>query len=141
MGQLTLVAVLTALATHRLTRFVTRDQFPLMALPREAFVVRWSRIPIDPATSQADAALVRRHRNDTFKPKKDGTGSRQTNLLMHSLAYLWECDWCASVWVGALVTLGAWHWTVLGVYPVYISVLVWLSASTATGLIAQREPE
>ena len=126
---------LVILATHRATRFVTRDQFPLMALPREAFVDRWSRI-----TSRDVARTLPEVRNDTARTRVSGEDHR-TNILMHSLAYLWECDWCASVWVGALVTTGAWHWVGLSGYPVYISVLTWLAASTVTGLIAQREPD
>ena len=116
------------LATHRVTRFVTRDQFPLMALPREAFVRRWSRLPVATSATEPGAWY-------------DTVSGKHTNLPMHSLAYLWECDWCASVWVAALVVVGAWHWAGLSGYPVYISVLTWLAASTATGLIAQREPD
>jgi len=124
--------LLILLTTHRVTRLVTRDQFPLIALPREAFARRWSRISVRLPDTPEDAWRARR--NDTW------SGAR-TNVVMHSLAYLWECDWCASMWVGALVVVGAWHWAGLSGYPVYISVLTWLAASTATGLIAQREPD
>lgn len=63
----------------------------------------------------------------------------------HWLAYLTQCDWCASIWVASGIS------TVLGLivanvlhaswWPWPIWILVALTASSVTGLIAQREPE
>jgi len=39
-----LVIVLVCLATHRVTRFVTRDAFPLVAGPRRWIENRWDQI-------------------------------------------------------------------------------------------------
>lgn len=68
-------------------------------------------------------------------------GGKKTNGFMASLSYLWECDWCASVWVAAVLTTLAYLFTPLGDQHAYIAVLVGLAASTGTGLIAQREPD
>jgi len=120
-----LLVLVLILATHRVTRIVTRDSIPLVAVPREAFVQRWARF--------ADAK--------TPEEKALSIGGKKTNGFMASLAYLWECDWCASVWVAAGLTTGAYFLTPLGNQPWYFAVLVGLAASTSTGLIAQREPD
>lgn len=117
-----LLAALICLATHRVTRLITRDGIPLIKIPRDAFVERWGR-PSD--------AKTREERRTSFSGKR-------TNGLTASLAYLWECDWCASAWVGAALAVGSYHygdrlWWQLG--------LVAAAASTVTGLIAQREPD
>lgn len=96
-----------------------------MATPREAFGRRWARA--------SDAR--------TREEKKLTESGKPTNALMASLAYLWECDWCASVWVAGGLTYLTWRWTELGDQHWWIAVLLWLAASTLTGLIAQREPD
>jgi hypothetical protein len=116
-----LFAILFCLAVHRVTRFISRDEFPLVKIPRDRFANRWA----------VDA--------DSENKKISITG-RRTNLLMRSLSYLWDCDWCMSAWVAfVLVMLGneysgmkiSWFgWTLLGA-----------AASSVTGLIAQREPD
>lgn len=116
------VFVLVALATHRVTRLITRDAIPLIAVPREVFVQRWG--------SYADAFP---------EDRNTSIGGKRTNFLMRSIAYLWECDWCASVWVSAGITYCAWRWTMLGDEHWFVSVLVGLTASTVTGLIASKE--
>lgn len=116
-----LLFVIVCLATYRATRLITTDQLPIIALPRESFVQRWG-VP-----------------QNAQNPKLSFSGKR-TNLLMRSLAYLWECEWCTGMWIGALVVYGTWRWTPLGDQPIWVSVLLWLTASGVTGLIAQREP-
>lgn len=74
-------------ATARATRLVTRDKIPLFAVPREAFVCRWG--------TWEDAKGDDRKKSIT---------DRKTNWFMASLAYLWECDWCASIWIGSGLT-------------------------------------
>lgn len=116
-----LIAVILVLATHRVTRLITRDSIPFIATPREAFVNRWGR--------------------DQDTDKRRSINGKRTNGFMASLAYLWECDWCASVYVAAALTYLTWWWTPLGDHHWFLTVLLGLAASTCTGLIAQREPD
>lgn len=118
-----LTYILIALATHRLTRLVTRDKFPLIAVPRY-YVTNW----LDP--SDEYISVYRKKHPDRQDPKS------HWGIVGSSLAYLWECDWCVSVWVSAGVVYATCHWTSVP-YPI----LVWLTASTVTGLIAANEPE
>lgn len=113
-----LTFIILALATHRVTRFVTRDQLPLVAIPREAFVSRWAAY------------------DEPEDMKGVGIHAKGTNVFMRSLAYLWECDWCTSVWVGGILTLTTAH-----VASVPLPWLVWPAVSAIAGLIAQREPD
>lgn len=113
-----LVVVLAILATHRVTRLITRDALPVIAVPRDAFAQRWAVFEDAP-------------------DKHTSLSGRRTNIVMRSLAYLWECDWCASVWVGAGVAAATYHWHNAWWFQV---VLLGAAASTVTGLIAQREP-
>lgn len=119
------IAALVSLATYRATRLITRDAVPLIAVPREAFVQRWG--------TYADAS--------TPEEKRTSIGGKRTNLLMRSLAYLWECDWCASVWVASGLTYAAWRFTELGNEHWLVSVFVALTASGVTGFVASREPD
>lgn len=120
-----LLIVLLVLATHRVSRLITRDAFPPLAVPREAFARRWARF--------ADAK--------TREEKRQTESGKRTNGLMASVAYLWECDWCASMYVSGALTYLTWRWTPLGDEHWFVAVLTWLAASTLTGLIAQREPD
>ena len=120
-----LLILLLTLATHRVTRVVTRDAIPLIKTPRDAFVTRWGR---------SSSAATREERRVSFNGKR-------TNGFMASLAYLWECDWCTSIYVGGGLTYLTWRWTELGDQPWIVAVLAWLAASTLTGLIAQQEPD
>lgn len=120
-----LIFVLITLATHRVTRLITRDALPIIATPREAFVQRWGGF--------SDAK--------TPAEKKLSLNGKKTNIVMKSIAYLWECDWCMSVWVGGALTYAAWQWLSQfnNTHP-FAMMMVWLSASSIAGLIAQREP-
>lgn len=112
-------ALLLALATHRVTRFVTRDKFPLMCEPRDAFVKRWGvYVDEDPAK------------------RKISISGHDTNFFMRSLAYAWECDWCTGFWVGGGLTYLTWRW-----HETMLWVLVALAASSVTGLIASVEKD
>lgn len=110
-----LLVVLICLASFRGTRLVTRDKFPLIAIPRDAFVERWGVY-------------------EDAKDKKISINGKRTNLFMRSLAYLWECDWCTGVWVSGAVVYAATFYV-----SVPYAVLVWLAASAVTGLLAQAE--
>lgn len=103
-----LTVLLTILATHRITTFVVSDK--LIEGPREAIQV-W-----------AERRWLEKHpeveEDDTWQSK---------------LAYLLSCPWCVSPWVGGAVTLGT-MWTVGLPSPV----LVWLAASSVTGLLSHK---
>jgi len=89
--------LLVVLATPRATRFITRDKLPLIAVPRERFIRRWGIYEQDIADPNPDARRV-------------AIGNKPTNVVMSSLAYLWECDWCVSIYVGAGLTYLTWRW-------------------------------
>jgi len=115
-----LLAILTCLATHRVTRVVTRDYLPIIAIPRRKIVL-W----LDPAV-EVDG------RHITPTPRYP------LGILGRSVAYLLECDWCASVWVAGAIVAAEWYLTP---WPVPYPLLLVAAASTVTGLIAQHEPE
>lgn len=114
-----LLIPLLALATHRGTRFVTRDKLPLICIPREKFIQRWGTY-VDNVGDQ----------------RKISINGKKTNMLMSSLAYLWECDWCTSVWVGGGLTYLTYRWT-----DTMMWVLAAMAVSSITGFIALREPD
>ena len=106
-----LCLVLFLPAVARATRLVTRDKIPLIALPREAFVQRWG--------TWEDA------RGDE---RRTSIGEKKTNAFMASLAYLWECDWCASMWIAGGLGYLTWRFPLVAIWP-----LVILTASYAAG--------
>jgi hypothetical protein len=114
-----LTLLLVVLATPRATRLVTRDKLPLIAVPRDAFVRRWG-VYDDVITKSEE--------------RKIAIGGKKTNVVMSSLAYLWECDWCVSIWLGAGLTYLTWLWPETMTY-----VLVGLIASYAAGWNANAE--
>jgi hypothetical protein len=115
-----LLVVLTCLAVHRLTRLLTRDHLPLIAVPRQKIVEY-----LDPAGVVDGVPVV-------------PTPTRPWGVVGWSLAFLLECDWCMSVWVAAAV-VGVETWQLrLGWL---FAVLLGLTASSVTGLVAQHEPE
>lgn len=117
-----LTYILIAFAVHRLTRLVTRDKFPLIAVPR-FHVTNW----LDPSDDYRKWYGLK---HPDREPPKSHLG-----LFGSSVAYLLECDWCVSVWVSGAVVYCTSTWT-----SVPLPVLVWLAASTVTGLIASTEP-
>lgn len=111
-----LIVILVCLGTHRATRIVTYDQFPLIAIPRE-YITNW----FDPAPHW------REERPDA-RPHWGWVG--------RSLGYLVECDWCVSIWVGAGLT-----WLTY-LYPLQLQwVLLGLTASSLAGLLAGSKLE
>lgn len=133
-----MTVILAILATHRITRFITRDQLPLIARPRRWIDRHWNPLPDQDAWESYLASPKRA--KDIFREslwQTHGIKSRPTGWK-RSIAYLIGCAWCTSIWVGAgvsvfvMVFIGlAWPWFVL----------LWLACSSATGLISQREPE
>lgn len=109
-----LTVLLLFLATHRVTRLLVEDKIPLVAWPREKAIAF-----LDPTPEQRAA-----------NPKLHG----HWGALGRSLAYLLECPWCMSMYVGGVLVaitaqvahgVAGWLW-----------VLVWLAASTFTGFTA-----
>lgn len=101
------------LATFRITRLVTTDAVPFEEA-REKFVHRWGTY--DDATD-----------------KTVSISGKPTSWAMRKIAYLWECDWCASMWVAALVVIAT-----MQVTSIPLPVLVALSASAFTGIAAKK---
>lgn len=100
-----LVVLLVMFATHRLTYLAVADR--ITRGPRE-LVQNW-----------AEARWYEAH-----------SGAPESDEWQSMLAYFLSCPWCASIWVGGLVTLGT-TWTVGLVAPP----LVWLASSSATCLL------
>lgn len=111
---------------------ITRDKIPLIADPREAFVNRWG--------TYNDEVRVRREDRTGFFPWLFARewaaidGKHRTNLLMKSLAYLWECDWCMGFWVAGAIT-----WLTTAYLSVPAPWLVWGAAAAGVGLLAELE--
>lgn len=114
------VLALLALATHRITRFITRDKHPAMAIPRKKFTDRWSIYDEAPPGVK-------------INPKVSVTG-KPTNLFMRSAAYLWECDWCMAIIVGGILTL-----ITARMASVPLPWLMWFAVASVAALIAERE--
>jgi uncharacterized protein DUF1360 len=126
--------VLIALATYRLTRLITRDAFPLIAVPRDWIQTKW-----DPFDDEGWENYARYSDNELrlLVESLRTRGIPRPTQWKRSIAYLVTCPWCVSIWVGAAVS-------VLSVAPLHLitwtwSPFVWLAASALTGLIAQRE--
>lgn len=115
LGQLILITVLYFGAVHRVTRLWTRDGLPLIKIPREAFIQRWGVY-------------------DDDEDRSTSINGKKTNIIMSSLAYLWECDWCSSVWVAAGLGWLTWTWP-----AVMFWLLAGLFASSLTGTWAIAE--
>jgi hypothetical protein len=109
-----LIVLLVFLATHRLTRLAIADEVPIVKVPRDA-AIRF----LDPTPDQVAT-------QPGIKGHWGGTGK--------ALAYLLECPWCMSAYTGAAVVIGV---DLAASLP--LPWLVWIAASTVTGLIANFE--
>lgn len=120
----TLLFILILLgASHRVTRFITRDKIPLIALPRKKFVDRWAGYDNAPPEMYNVAAI----------------SGKRTNLLMRSLVELWECDWCVGVWVSAILTYVSTYFISLPWAGWWPWVLVGACVASGVGFLAERE--
>ena len=109
-----LLVLLVFLTVHRLTRLAIADAVPVVKIPRDA-AIRF----LDPTPEQVAA-----------KPSLKG----HWGTTGRALAYLLECPWCMSAYVGGAVVLVTQHFVSLPA-----PWLVWIAASTVTGLIADFE--
>lgn len=114
--------LLLGLACHRITRVITRDHLPIIAIPRDAFINRWAAYDIMD--------------DGTLPDQKISISGKPTNPFMRSTAYLLECDWCMSIWVSAILV-----WITSSLVSVPLPLLVWPAVSTIAALIAGRETE
>lgn len=131
-----LLIILIFLTVYRGTRLITRDKLPVVFIPREAFVQRWGTY--EGIGRDRDGVrrnwLVRAWRYLWASEFVAVNGIDRTNLVMKSLAYLWECDWCTSIWVGGAVVYTTVQYVDLP-YPW----LVWVASSAVTGLLTNVE--
>lgn len=129
--------LLIAAATFRLTRFITRDAFPPMALTREWIQSKWD--PFDDKSWENWKLYTGEERALLIKGLRE-RGVPKPSQLKRSIAYLVTCVWCVSIWVGAGVTLFAVltpsHWVSWEYAP-----LVWFTASAVTGLVSRLDGE
>jgi hypothetical protein len=109
-----LTVLLIFLATHRLTRLAVADEVPVVKIPRDAMVKF-----LDPTPQQRAA-------DPSAKGHWGNTG--------RALAYLLECPWCMSAYTGAAVVFVTDLCT-----SVPTPFLVWIAASSVTGLLANYE--
>lgn len=86
------------LTVWRVTRLLITDTWPPVRLVREWFVLTFAR-------TDGVGEIV---------------GARRWGLVGYSLAYIWTCAWCMSVWVG-LATWGLTDWLMAESVP-----LLWL---------------
>lgn len=106
--------LLVVVATWRITRLLVRDEFPPVRAVRD-----WV------TTTFADVT-----------PSGELTPSKQWGVLGHTVAYLWTCTWCMSVWVGAGVVFTLGHWL-----SVPLPWLVVAAASAGAGLLNMVDVE
>lgn len=104
---------LICLATHRITRFLLADAFPLVAIPRE-WILNWLA---------PDVEWIKTH---------DGVG--HWGAFGRSLRYLGECPWCMSIYVSAGVV-----WVTTQFASVPLPVLAWLAASSVSALLMNTD--
>lgn len=109
-----LLVVLMSLTTYRGTRLATTDT--IFDRPRDA--VRWF----------FENRFMRKQSEEKIRELGD------SDEWHSKLAYFVGCPWCASIWVGGLVTLAT-MLTVGVPYPL----LVWPATSAVTGLLASWE--
>lgn len=94
-----LLLVVLNIVVYRVTRVITRDEFPLVRIPREWMVVRLYPEYADVETQSRYGA-------------KHGRAARpHLGALGQSIAYLLCCDWCMSVWVAAATVWAVWSWS------------------------------
>lgn len=97
-------------ATARVTRLLVKDEFPPTRVVREWFIQSFAR-------HNAAGELAR---EPSFGPFAG---------LMYSIAYIWTCPWCMSVWVSA----GLWWIAVWAGFSVPLPWLMMAAASLLAG--------
>jgi hypothetical protein len=101
-------------ATWRLTRLLVRDEFPPARALREWVLATFAVIDL----------------------RGNITGGRRLGGVGRSVAYLWTCQWCMSIWVAAtLVAIAEWR------TDVPLPWLVGALAAAVSGVMSMVEDE
>lgn len=133
--------VILAAVVYRLTRLVTKDDFPPVRVFRDAVAGGWR--PLTPG----EWAMVRqgnKHRLGATRAVDygDGRGDVESRYLERAswvpqwLADLVSCPWCASGWIALAVT--AYAWTVADWCSLPAAPLWWIGTWGAGSLLASR---
>lgn len=118
--------LVAALAVTRLTRLVTRDEFPPVQAARDWLLARWPAEDTAFASPQ-DARVPTVPVGDVWVPESP-----------HWFGDLITCPWCAGFWIASLVTVGLWATGALVLaWPVWL-LLPWAFSQVA-GLLASWE--
>lgn len=125
--------VILSLATYRLTRLVTTDDFPPVLKAREWILNRWPSDDTEwreSAIEEVKVEIVELPRH----PDIPASRWERTWIPMepHWLGKLITCAWCASMWIGGLVV--ALHFLVPAFW--YLSYV--LAFSAVTGWITSK---
>lgn len=132
-----MTVVLVIMATYRITRFITTDAFPLVAAPRRWIDKHWNPFP-DQNVWDSYRQSPQAAKDIVIKALRDAGVTSHPTGLKRSIAYLIGCSWCTSIWVSAGVN--AFAMIFIGfTWPWYV--LLWLTASAVTGVLASREPQ
>lgn len=107
--------VLFVFSVHRVTRFIIRDCFPFIAIPRDWILSR---------TDPTEEDIL--------------NGRKRRGVFMRSIGYLFQCEWCMSIWVSAGLLYAL---TVFYPMPWIAAIFWWLAASSMTALISERLEE
>ncbi|MCW6003877.1 DUF1360 domain-containing protein [Micromonospora sp. CPCC 205371] len=164
-----LVVLLIFLVTHRLTRLAVKDEVPIVKVPRDAairfldptpemqaaeprlkghwnsgkpniglFVIAMALLAAGAVVGTAAVSVGRTGLAAAVAAAVVACaallGVVASGTAGRALAYLLECPWCMSAWIGAFVVAG-----VDLVTSLPVPWLVWIAASTVTGLIGNLE--
>ena len=126
-----LLLVVMSLAVYRGTRLVVEDTFPPVLWVRDRLAGGWRPL------TEAERARAATVSPPWLMQDVDGEASRYVYRwpwVPQWLADLLSCPWCASGWVAAGVTAGAWATVGLPV-----PLLVWAAVWAAGALLAAQE--
>jgi hypothetical protein len=164
-----LTVLLIFLATHRLTRLAIKDEVPIVKVPRDALIRfldptpemlekepglkgHWNGRRPNAGLFVVAGLVLLAGAAVTAAFLADGSPGWAALVVIvaalaaimlgiigagdsgSTLAYLLECPWCMSAWVGGAAVLVASQ-----IISVPAPFLVWIAASTVTGLIGNYE--
>jgi hypothetical protein len=164
---LTILLIFTA--THRLTRLAIKDEVPIVKVPRDAIIRfldptpeqivaepglkgHWNGRQTNTGLFVMAILVLIAGAAVTAALLADGSAGWAAAVVTvtvlaavmlgiigagdsgSTLAYLLECPWCMSAWVGGAVVLVASQ-----IIAVQAPFLVWIAASTVTGLVGNYE--